>query len=468
MSPGGRSLILAGGGIRVAWQTGVVTALTEAGYRFDHLDGSSGGIFTTAMLMSGQSPQEMGERWRALNVRAFATLLPLRAYLRSPTNWVAFGGSGGIRRTVLPGLGIDLPRIRSVSTPGASFNVADFADKNCVAVPHTEIDEDRLVAGVSLAGVMPAVQQDGRTWTDAVWIKDANLTEAVRRGSSEIWVAWCIGNTPRWGTGALEQYVHMIEMSAVGGLTTELLWIADLNERRRAGEPVASGTETIIVHVIRPALPIPLDPDFITGRIDAETLIAMGYRDAWRYLDQHQPAGVPLDASPTATPARSLGARVVIRAGGRLETAGRASTTIVLEADDLATLLDEPTGQMPAVGALGSDEDGYRMFSSATAQLDGCGQARRLRVSAVLCPAGRRRTLEVDIPLPAGNWRAARSQQWTMRDAGGSVVDEGSGTMSPRQGRRAVLSFEPSGAHNLRDRFRAVRLTRAVLRRLAG
>lgn len=468
MTPAGRSLILAGGGIRVAWQTGVVTALTEAGHQFDHLDGSSGGIFTTAMLMSGQDPAEMGERWRALNVRAFASLLPLRAYLRSPTNWVAFGGSGGIRRTVLPGLGIDLPRIRSVTTPGASFNVADFAGKCCVAVPHTEIDEDRLIAGVSLAAVMPAVQQGGRTWTDAVWIKDANLTEAVRRGSTEIWVTWCIGNTPRWGTGALEQYVHMIEMSAVGGLTTELEWIADLNARRLAGEPVADGTEPIVVHVIRPALPIPLDPDFITGRIDAETLIAMGYRDAWRYLDQHQPTGVPLDGSPTATPARQLGARVVIRAGGRFESTGPASTTIVLEADDLGTLHAEPTGSMSAVGALRSDRHGYRMFSSATARLDGRGQTRRLRVSAVLCPADGRQTLEIDIPLPAGHWRAARSQQWTMRDAGGSVVDQGSGTMSPRQAWRAVLSFEPSGAHNLRDRIRALRLTRAVLRRLAG
>ncbi len=43
-----RSLVLAGGGMRVAWQAGVVKALHDAGLTFDHVDGTSGGIMTTA------------------------------------------------------------------------------------------------------------------------------------------------------------------------------------------------------------------------------------------------------------------------------------------------------------------------------------------------------------------------------------------------------------------------------------
>jgi len=35
-------------------------------------------------------------------------------------------------------------------------------------------------------------------------------------------VLWCIANTARWGRGALEQYVHMIELSANGALFAEL------------------------------------------------------------------------------------------------------------------------------------------------------------------------------------------------------------------------------------------------------
>jgi hypothetical protein len=77
-------------------------------------------------------------------------------------------------------------------------------------------DLERMIAGVSLPIFLPAVESDGRTWTDAVWIKDANLLEAVRRGCTELWLVWCIGNTPLWGNGPLEQYVHMIELSANG------------------------------------------------------------------------------------------------------------------------------------------------------------------------------------------------------------------------------------------------------------
>ena len=38
-----RSLVLAGGGMRVAYQAGALAALEEAGLRFHHADGTSGG-----------------------------------------------------------------------------------------------------------------------------------------------------------------------------------------------------------------------------------------------------------------------------------------------------------------------------------------------------------------------------------------------------------------------------------------
>ena len=125
--------------------------------------------------------------------------------------------------------------------------------------------------------------------------------EAVRRGCDELWAAWYIGNTSRWGRGVLEQYVHMIKMSATAALVWELDRITELNTRRAAGESVLGSTRSVRVHVVRPALPLPLDPDFVTGRIDAETLVAQGYRDAYAYLATAPPDGVPLDASATAT-----------------------------------------------------------------------------------------------------------------------------------------------------------------------
>lgn len=72
-----RALVLAGGGMRVSYQAGVLLALAEQGLRFHHADGTSGGTLNLAMLLSGLSPQAMCERWRALPVDDFVSLLPL-------------------------------------------------------------------------------------------------------------------------------------------------------------------------------------------------------------------------------------------------------------------------------------------------------------------------------------------------------------------------------------------------------
>ncbi len=168
---------------------------------------------------------------------------------------------------------------RSASTSSGSaprsgidgtFNVCDFASKECIAVPHTEADLDVLTAGVSLPVFSPAVERDGRKLIDAVWIKDTNVAEALRRGAEELWLVWCIGNHGVYRDGAFQQYVHMIEIAANGALQEELALVRERGAR---------------LHVIRPRVPLPLDPDFFFGRVDASTLIAMGYRDAAAYLD---------------------------------------------------------------------------------------------------------------------------------------------------------------------------------------
>ncbi len=262
-----RSLVLAGGGMRVAWQTGVVQALTEHGLEFQHVDGTSGGIMTTGMLLSGQQPAEMGRRWSDLDVQDFSSPLPVRDYLRGPWALPGLGDSDGVVHKVFPHLGIDCEAIRS-STVEGTFNVVDFVTKTCVAVPHTEVDEELLAAGMSLPLVMPPLRRGDRVWTDAVWVKDANVTEALRRGADEVWLVWCIGNSPYWGDGPLEQYVHMIEMSANGAL------FAELDAARAAGR-------SFRLHVVRPVHPLPLDSELFAGRISTDTLVAWGYRDAW-------------------------------------------------------------------------------------------------------------------------------------------------------------------------------------------
>jgi predicted acylesterase/phospholipase RssA len=293
-----RSLILAGGGMRVAYQAGVLRALEEHNIHFAHMDGTSGGTINLAMRLSGLTPTEMCNRWRTLNVKRFVSLPPLRDLARfmSAPGW---GDADGIQQDVFPHLGIDIEKINAATDIIGTFNVCNFSKKTVEVIPHQELDLPLLTAGISLPIFMPAIKRGDDWYTDAVWIKDANLTEAVRQGAEEIWVVWCIGNTSEYQNGAFQQYVHMIEMSANGALFAEFDYINAINARILAGETVDGRTRPITVHLIKPESPLPLDPDFYFGKITAEQLIGMGYSDALQYLKTMSPTGIPL--TPDAT-----------------------------------------------------------------------------------------------------------------------------------------------------------------------
>jgi hypothetical protein len=318
-------LLLAGGGIRVAYQAGVLLALEEAGIRFHHADGTSGGVFNLAMLLSGVAPGEACGRWRALDMFAFASPWPLGRVLRGPP-YPALGSAAGMRERVFPALGVDPGRIRAARGIDGTFNVCDFEAKACVAVPHEEADLDLLVAGVSLPVISPAVERRGRLLVDAVWVKDVNITEALRRGAQELWLVWCIGDHGVYRDGALQQYVHMIEMSAGAALRDELALV-----RERGAT----------LHVIRPRVPLPLDPDLVLGRVDAATLIAMGYRDAAGYLDAPRTGGVAPDASAVrmADPTPGVAFREHLAGEGY-------ALRLSWEVDDLDAFVADPRGTL--------------------------------------------------------------------------------------------------------------------------
>lgn len=283
-----RSLVLAGGGIRVAYHAGVLQALEEAGLTFGHVDGTSGGIFGTAMLGSGVTPTEAARYWRRLDLGGFMRVLPLRRYFGGLP---AIGSATGVREKIFPGLGIDIARLRTNATAAFTFNVCNFAHKTLESIPNADVTLDHLVAGVSLPLFMPAVPIAGASYLDGVWIRDANLTTAYERGATEVYLVWCIGNTPTYRPGLFHQYVHMIEIAANGALFEEM---ATLSARAtREGRSWR-------VNVIKPAYALPLDPDFVLHRIDADTLINIGYADAKRYLADPRPVATPLSNTAAA------------------------------------------------------------------------------------------------------------------------------------------------------------------------
>lgn len=289
-----RSLVLSGGGMRLSYQAGVLRALGEAGLTFRHADATSGGAINLAMLLSGLSPAQMCERWRTLDLRRSLSPMPLESWLGRGDR-LAMGSADGFVDYVYPHLGIDLQAVRQVDWIEATFNVFNYSRKVSEAIPHRQLDRDLFVAGMSLPGVMPPVRHGGSLYLDAAFARDANLMEAVRRGAQEIWLVWCLGNTPDYRGGALQLYVQMLEMAANASLNREFDDIVQLNARIAAGDSPHGQQAPIRVHVIRPPHPLPLDTDLYLGRVDAATLIQQGYADARRYLAGTTDDGDPLE-----------------------------------------------------------------------------------------------------------------------------------------------------------------------------
>ncbi len=269
--------------MRVAYQAGVLRALEEEGLSFHHVDGTSGGTMNTAMLFSGITPRGMCERWSSLSIKSFVSFLPLVNYFK-PHKLKAMGDADGIIGEVFPHLGIDVEKINQSRHCEATFNVCNHSTKQNFAIPNSKVTLPHLIAGISLPIFMPAIEIDGDMYTDSVWIKDANLMEAVKRGAEELWLVWCIGNSHDFKENAFLQYVHMIELSANGALLEEYDRIVELNKRIAAGDSPYGQKQPIKLHVIKPPYPIPLDPDLYLGAISGQELIDMGYQQAKTYL----------------------------------------------------------------------------------------------------------------------------------------------------------------------------------------
>ena len=352
-----RSLVFSGGGMRVGYQAGVLKALIDEGLRFSHGDGTSGGVMTLAMWMSGLTPDEMCERWRTLRVKDFVKFMPIGNYL-AVGGITALGSADGIADKVFPHLGIDIQRVNAATGLRGTFNVCNYTKKINEVIPHDALDLDLLVAAVSLPILLPPVTRGPYIYTDSAWIRDANPLEAVRQGADEIWIVWTLRNSPTYRTGVFEQYVQMIEMSANGTLFEDFERITEINQRIAGGETVFGRRSPVRVHVIAPKHPLPLDPDLYFGRIDAATLIDMGYRDARRYLAERRPEGVSLTPEATAMTDQPLGVTFSETMSGNFalgetdpkqgEAAGkRANTTMEMHASveisDIDRFVTDPT-----------------------------------------------------------------------------------------------------------------------------
>lgn len=273
-----RSLMLAGGGLKIAFQAGVLQVwLDEAGVEFDHGDGVSAACFNLAMWTQGMSGRQIADNWRNLNPLVGVDLnwsqLVRLVYAESLFELDAY------RRKVFPRWGLDWEKIRA-STREATFNVYNFSKHELRPVTAPEMTEDFLVAAASLPVWFPPVRAGGDTYIDAVFNTACNLEEAIRRGADELWVIWTTSRRGAWKGGFVGNFFGIFEATANGGYRQMLARIARNNEALARGAAGEFGRH-ILVRELKAEVPLHYLFNFSRKRIAKAVELGVEAARAW-------------------------------------------------------------------------------------------------------------------------------------------------------------------------------------------
>jgi len=281
-----RALILAGGGLKVAFQAGVLQVwLDEAGMEFHLADGASGGVFNLAMWASGKTGTEIADAWRRTNPLDFVSL--------NPRPWVAVSSLDRFRKKVLPTWGIDWQHIER---PNATFNVYNFSRQELQTRRPQEMSDEWLLACVSLPMWFPPARIDGEVYVDAVYATDANLEAAVAKGANELWVVWTVSKAGRWRNGFVNQYFQMIENAAVWRLKDVKRRIEASNEAI-AADGTGEFREHIELKILYAEVPLHYLLVFSADRLHEAVELGVQQARAWCAKN-----GVPLPNAPPPAP----------------------------------------------------------------------------------------------------------------------------------------------------------------------
>ncbi|MFT3927741.1 MAG: patatin-like phospholipase family protein [Myxococcales bacterium] len=287
-----RAIIMAGGGVKVAFQAGVLQVwLDEAGLTFDHGDGASGGVFNLAMWCQGMTGTQIADAWRRTvpveGVSLNLAQLPKLLWARSLFTLDAY------RKHVFPGWGLDWDKIRA-SSKQASFNVYNFSKHRLEVLSPAQMNEDRLCACVSLPMWFEPVRIDGDTYIDAVFRTDGNLEEAIRLGADELWVIWTVSLQGTWNDGFVANYFQIIEASANSHFKRQCERIEANNAAIDAGKAGEFGRK-IALKVLQAEVPMHYLVNFSQDRL--VECVNLGVQQARRWCGEQ---GIPLTAGEDA------------------------------------------------------------------------------------------------------------------------------------------------------------------------
>lgn len=289
-----RALILAAGGMKVAWQAGVLQVwLDEAKLSFDIFQASSTGGFQLAMLCQGMTGTQVADNWRNMHPLAAADFnlaeLPKLAFAESLFD------VDGIRKNMFPAWGLDFDKVRG-SGLDAGFDVYNFSRHQLEVIEPKAMSEDLLAASVSLPMWFPPVLIGGDNYIDAVFDTAANLEEAIRRGADELWVIWTISQANRWSAGFVANYFQIVEAAANGRYNSLLKRIAGSNSQIAAGKPGEFGRH-IEVKEIKGEVPLHYLIDLSSDRFKEAVNLGVTAARSWCVL-----AGIGLGTPAPGAP----------------------------------------------------------------------------------------------------------------------------------------------------------------------
>lgn len=363
-----RALILAGGGVKVAFQAGVLQVwLDEAGLTFDLADGASGGTFNLAMLCQGMTGTQIADNWRNTDPKA-AVDFNWTEYLKL-FNAESMFTLDSYRKNVFTAWGLDWDKIRDSSLE-ATFNVYNVTDQQLEVVTPDRMSEDMLVACVSLPMWFPPARIGDRTYIDPVFVTDANLEEAIRRGADELWIIWTVSQKGEWHGGFVGNYFGIIESCANGPLKRALERIRLNNAAVEAGERGEFG-RPIEVKMLQAEVGVHYLVNFSQDR--AAEAVNAGVEHARRWCAENGiPLAAPAPSPPSVAPISleftetmkgfvSLG-ETDFEAGQRK---GKRNKTKILfrltiRTDDVDRFITDPDHEATAEGYVESDSLGGR------------------------------------------------------------------------------------------------------------
>lgn len=460
-----RSLILAGGGMKVAFQAGVLQVwLDEAGLRFDHVDAASGAVFNLAMLCQGMTGSQVADNWRDLP--ALDAVQPNWRSMLRPLSGESIARLDGLRSRIFPRWGLDFDAIRA-STLEATFNTYNFSRHELAVLTPPEVTEDLLVSAVSLPMWFPPVAIDGAIYLDSVYMTDANVEEAIRRGADELWVIWTVSERSEWHSGFLGHYFGIIETAANGNFRRISRRIADSNAAIARGEEGEFGRR-IELKVLRGEVPLHYLLNFNPDRFTAA--VERGVRDARRWCEAER---ISLAAPrPRASRPRS-GLRFPQRLRGNI---GEAELTMRLTVtiDDVGELVADPDYEARVDGrvecpALGGDLAVERGALRLLSYESDPARRRTLYKLHLRGEDGRRVTLIASQSLDGSSGRGAWHEATTLdfRVVDGHADDESAARDGVVARGRIRVGVREIGSQLARTRATGPAASRADIRRFA-